>query len=57
MATASSILAQRIPMDRGAWQVMVHSVAQRVGHDQHDLAPKCALTSTHICTRLKQIIK
>ena len=28
METLSSILAWRIPMDRGAWQVVVHSVAQ-----------------------------
>ena len=28
MATHSSILAWRIPMDRGAWQAMVHRVAQ-----------------------------
>ena len=28
MATHSSILAWRIPMDRGAWQAAVHSVAQ-----------------------------
>ena len=27
MATHSSILAWRIPMDRGAWQVTVHGVA------------------------------
>ena len=26
MATLSSILAWRIPMDRGAWQAIVHSV-------------------------------
>ena len=26
MATHSSILAWRIPMDRGAWQATVHSV-------------------------------
>ena len=26
MATHSSILAWRIPMDRGAWQVAVHGV-------------------------------
>ena len=26
MATHSSILAQRIPMDRGAWQATVHGV-------------------------------
>ena len=26
MATHSSILAWRIPMDRGAWQVTVHGV-------------------------------
>ena len=28
MAAHSSILAWRIPMDRGAWQVMVHRVAK-----------------------------
>ena len=27
-ATHSSILAWRIPMDRGAWQVIVHGVAK-----------------------------
>ena len=31
MATHSSILAWRIPMDRGAWWTMVHGVAVR--HD------------------------
>ena len=28
MATHSSILALRIPMDRGAWQATVHRVAK-----------------------------
>ena len=28
MATHSSILAWRIPMDRGAWQAIVHKVAK-----------------------------
>ena len=28
MATHSSILAWRIPMDRGAWLAVVHSVAK-----------------------------
>ena len=28
MATHSSILAWRIPMDRGAWRVTVHGVAE-----------------------------
>ena len=32
VATHSSILAWRNPMDRGAWQATVHSTA-RVGHD------------------------
>ena len=32
MATHSSILAWRIPMDRGAWQATVQG-SQRVGHD------------------------
>ena len=31
MATHSSILAWKIPMDRGAWQATVHGL-QRVGH-------------------------
>ena len=34
MAIHSSILAWRIPMDRGAWQATVH----RIGHDWSDLA-------------------
>ena len=28
MATHSSILARRIPMDRGAWRAIVHGVAK-----------------------------
>ena len=32
MATHFSILASRIPMDRGAWRAAVHG-SQRVGHD------------------------
>ena len=28
IATHSSILAERIPMDRGAWQATVHGVAK-----------------------------
>ena len=28
MATHSSILAWRIPMDRGAWQATVHGIAE-----------------------------
>ena len=32
MATHSSILAWRIPIDRGAWRAIVHGV-QRVGTD------------------------
>ena len=31
MATHSSILVWRVPMDRGAWRAAVHGV--RVGHD------------------------
>ena len=37
MATHSSILAWRIPMDRRGWWATVHGVT-RVGHDQGDLA-------------------
>ena len=38
MATHSSILAWRIPMDRRAWQVTVHIALQRVGLSWIDLA-------------------
>ena len=31
-ATHSSILAWRVPLDRGAWQATVHRVT-KVGHD------------------------
>ena len=40
MATRSSILAWRIPMDRGAWQATVHGVAK---------------SSTQVSTTLKSI--
>ena len=33
MATHSSSLAWRIPMDRGAWLAAVREGSQRVGHD------------------------
>ena len=33
MATHSSILARRIPMDRGAWWTTQSMGSQRVGHD------------------------
>ena len=46
MATHSSILAGRIPIDRGAWQSTVHG-SQRVGHDWNDLAR----THTHNANR------
>ena len=32
MAMHSSVLTWRIPMDRGAWQAIIHRVA-RVGHN------------------------
>jgi len=32
MATHSSILAWKNPMDRGDWQALVHGIA-RIGHD------------------------
>ena len=39
MATHSSILAWRIPKDRGAWRATVHGVA-RVGHDLVTIPPQ-----------------
>ena len=32
MATHSSILGLRIPIDRGAWRVTVHGIAKREQH-------------------------
>ena len=37
MGTHSSVLAWRIPMDRGAWRATVHGVT-KVGHDWSALA-------------------
>ena len=48
-ATHSSILAWRIPMDRGAWQATIH----RVTKSQTRL--KCL--STHACTHTKCYVK
>ena len=39
MATPSSILAWRIPMDRGAWQVTVHGVRKESDTTEHRSAP------------------
>ena len=36
MATHSSILAWKIPMDRRAWQATIHG-SQRIRHDCNDL--------------------
>ena len=44
MATHSSILAWRIPMDRGAWQAAVHRVAK----SQTRQTTECALAYTSI---------
>ena len=45
--THSSILAWRIPMDRGAWQATAHEVAKT----EHVCARACAHTETHTHTQ------
>ena len=45
MATHSSTLAWRIPMDRGAWWATVHGVT-RVGHDLETKPPP-----PQVCTK------
>ena len=58
MATHSSVLAWRIPMDRGAWQAIVCG-SQRVRHDwatKHSTAPPVKLYTkrakwTHVATK------
>ena len=37
MATHSSILAWRIPMDRGVWQATVHEVTESQSHTTEQL--------------------
>ena len=39
MATHSSILAWRVPMDRGAWQAIVHGVVKSQTLNHHNSAP------------------
>ena len=48
MATHSSSLAWRIPMDRGAWLAAVREGSQRVGHDWSDLAGKSIISQQNI---------
>jgi len=40
MATHSSILAWRIPMDRGTWQATVHGVSESDSTDRLSIQPK-----------------
>ena len=46
MATHSSILSWRVPMDRGAWQATVHGVRKR--HDLRGLTLMHTYIHTHI---------
>ena len=46
MATHSSIIAWRMPMDRGAWWAIVHGVTKR-----HDCATKHSLFSFLLSTQ------
>ena len=50
MATHPSILAWRIPMDRGAWQATVHGVANSQT-ELRDLAHTHTLTKFYIIER------
>ena len=44
MATHSSILAWRIPMDRGAWRAIVHRTAKRSNQSiLKEISPGCSL--------------
>ena len=53
MATHFSILAWRIPMDRGAWRATVHGVA-RVGHNLETKPPPVIYKSWHLGYSLAQ---
>ena len=57
MATHSSILAWRIPMDRGAWRATAHAVAKRQRDEaQHDTA-YCLLGSVLVRTAVLHLRK
>ena len=49
MATHSSILAWRIPMDRGAWQTAVHGVAYLTFFCNGELIYSCFLQKQCLC--------
>ena len=57
MATHSSVLAWRIPMDRGTWWATVHGVTRRrpqlSDYAQHSVALKC---SHHNKAKIKKAI-
>ena len=46
MATHSSILAWRSPMDRGAWRATVHAVEELDTTEANDHARVCTLVGT-----------
>ena len=46
MATHSSILAWRIPMDRGAWKATVHGVAKE--SDETDVTKQQQASIAHL---------
>ena len=48
MATHSSILAWRVPMDRGAWKVTIYGVTK----SRTQLAKRATHTHTHITNNL-----
>ena len=56
MATHSSILAWRIPMDRGAWRDTVHGVS-RVEHDLATIPPPPVWCAIHFLTEIWPISK
>ena len=52
MATHSNILARRIPMGRGAWQVTVHGVKESDMNERLSLS----LSHTKAAVHLKQLL-
>ena len=54
MATHSRILAQKIPMDRGAWWAIVHSVTVRHDCCAHPIFSPVVVVQRLSCVRLLQ---